>query len=88
MVVAEARTIKSGSEYNHLFPKPQGEHKVIRRDANLAHTLDLISQVVHTTLPDTTHIAPKLKAATVRETCRNIWHFGQPHPLPKRRCRH
>lgn len=79
MEVLQSRHIKSGAGFNHLFPRPKGEHQVIERDANLAHTLHLIAAVVRKTLPDTARIAPKLRGDTLRETSRKIWDFVVDH---------
>lgn len=75
MEVASKRTIKSGSEFDRLFPVAHGGTKVIQRAADLSHTMNLINHVVDTTLPDTIKIAKHLKGATLRQTAENIWWF-------------
>jgi len=69
------RHIQNGKEYNHLFPKPEGENKIIKRVANLDDTLELMKQITATTLEDTAEIAELLKAPNQKQTCSNIWHF-------------
>ena len=73
------RYIKSGAEYNHLFPKPQGEEIEIKREADVSATVAFIPQVVYETLHDTHKIAKLLKGNTLDETCNNIWHFVYDH---------
>jgi hypothetical protein len=73
------RHIKSGAEFNHLFPKPQGEEIEIKREADVSETVAFIPQVVLETLHDTNKIAKLLKGNTLDETCSNIWHFVYDH---------
>jgi len=70
------RHIKSGDEYNHLFPSAEGEFITIQKNAStLDHTLPLMKKVVSQTLDDTVEIAKMLKADTEKQTCQNIWEF-------------
>ena len=73
------RHIKSGAEFNHLFPKPIGEEVEIKRDADVSATVAFIPQVVLETLHDTNKISKLLKGNTLDETCSNIWHFVYNH---------
>ena len=73
------RQIKSGAEFNHLFPKPIGEEVEIKRDADVSATVAFIPQVVLETLHDTNRIAKLLNGNTLDETCSNIWHFVYNH---------
>lgn len=73
------RQIKSGVEFNHLFPKPIGEEVEIKRDADVSATVAFIPQVVLETLHDTNRISQLLKGDTLDETCSNIWHFVYNH---------
>jgi hypothetical protein len=73
------RQIKSGAEFNHLFPKPIGDEVEIKRDADVSETVAFIPQVVFETLGDTSRIAKLLKGNTINETCENIWHFVYEH---------
>ena len=70
------RHIKSGDEYNHLFPSAQGEYITVQKNAStLDHTIPLMKKVVAETLDDTVEIAKLLKADTEKQTCQNIWEF-------------
>lgn len=61
--------------YGQYFPDFKPSTKTIREDAGLEDTLELIPQVVATTLEQTKAIAPTLKGRDAVETCRNIWEF-------------
>ena len=73
------RHIKSGAEFNHLFPNPMGDEILIKADAGVSETVAFIPKVVFETLPDTIKISKLLKADTLDETCSNIWHFVYNH---------
>lgn len=73
------RRIKSGAEFEHLFPVPFVEDIEIKKDADVSATIAFIPEVVLDTLDDTAKIAEKLKGRTLNETCENIWHFVYEH---------
>lgn len=73
------RHIKNGKEFNRFFPIPKGENIVVKRVAQLEDTIDLMKNVVNTTLVDTVQIAQYLKGSTEYETCKNIWNFCFDH---------
>jgi hypothetical protein len=78
----EARTkrnIKSGSEYDDLFPKSEGTDKKVKGNADVNDTVAFIPKVVHETLDQTKDISKKLKGSNVYGTCSNIWHFVYHH---------
>jgi hypothetical protein len=73
------KSIRSGEEYNHLFPKATLEVITKKKGATVSDTVKFIPKVVRETLWQTERIAPQLKGATLYETCRNIWHFLYEH---------
>jgi hypothetical protein len=73
------RQIKSGKEYDHLFPKAEGNNSTIRKNANVYHTVEFIPKVVQETLHQTKLLAEHLKRNNIYETCKNIWHFVYEH---------
>ena len=79
MINTAKRNIKSGAEYEHLFPKPEGEDIMVKQDATVADTIEFIPQAVRDTLEDTKLIALALKGKTLYETCANIWNFVYTH---------
>jgi hypothetical protein len=73
------RNVKSGTEFDALFPRAEGKVLTIKRNATLDNTLTFIPKVVHSTLSQTQKIAQRLKGKTLYETCSNIWHFTYEH---------
>lgn len=67
--------VKSGKEYDHLFPKAMLTTITKKEGATVADTIRFIPQVVNDTLFHTKKIALVLKGDSVIETCRNIWQF-------------
>ncbi len=79
MEATKKRHIKSGKEYDHLFPIAEGSNSTIRKNANVYHTVDFIPRVVNETLYQTKSLAEQLKTNNTYETCKNIWHFVYEH---------
>ena len=81
MQAQKERTIKSGEQYNKLFPRSIRQDKVIRSEgkAQLHHTINLIKQIVQETKGDTRLLANYLEGESLPETCRNIWNFVYQH---------
>jgi hypothetical protein len=73
------RNIRSGEEYNHLFPKAEGTTSTIRKNADVTHTVAFIPKVVNETLVHTKALSKILKGTTTYESCSNIWHFVYGH---------
>jgi hypothetical protein len=73
------RQIKSGKQYNHLFPQPLRRDPIVKRNAGVLDTVQLVKQVVRETLADTEQLAPLLTGRSLDETCRNIWQFVYDH---------
>jgi len=79
MEATKKRKIKSGEEFEHLFPKPKFLDPTIKKGASVYDTVRFIPQVVRETLFQTAKLAPLLKGNTVEETCKNIWDFVYTH---------
>lgn len=79
MEATKKRKIKSGEEYDHLFPKPLFLDPTIKKGATVNDTVRFIPQVVRETLSQTSKLAPLLKGNNVYETCKNIWEFVYHH---------
>lgn len=71
--------VRSGKEYDHLFPKAMLATITKKQSATVADTIRFIPKVVRETLFHTEKIAKVLKGRNVRETCSNIWHFVYDH---------
>lgn len=79
MEATKKRHIKSGREYDHLFPSADGDNATIRPNANVYDTVAFIPKVVNETLYQTKQLAEHLKANNTYETCKNIWQFVFEH---------
>ncbi|MBS1586518.1 MAG: hypothetical protein JSS82_13335 [Bacteroidetes bacterium] len=79
MEARKQRTIKSGTEYDHLFPAANVDTHTVMKNAGVGDTVAFIPKVVHKTLDHTKKIAGILKGNSDYETCRNIWHFVYGH---------
>ena len=79
MEARKQRTIKSGAEYDHLFPKANVDTNTVMKNAGVGDTVAFIPKVVKKTLDQTKGIASVLKGKNDYETCRNIWHFVYSH---------
>jgi hypothetical protein len=75
----ETIQVKSGVEYDPLFPRAMLTTIVKKEGATVADTIKFIPKVVDDTLFHTSRIAKVLKGRTVYETCRNIWQFVYDH---------
>lgn len=71
--------VRSGKEYDHLFPRAMLTSITKKQGATVADTIKFIPTVVRDTLFHTEKIAKVLKGDNIRETCSNIWHFVYEH---------
>jgi hypothetical protein len=71
--------VRSGKEYDHLFPRAMLTSITKKQGATVADTIKFIPTVVRDTLFHTEKIAKVLKGDNIRETCSNIWHFVYNH---------
>lgn len=76
---AGRRVIRSGRQFDHLFPEVKGKNVLKLEDAELKDTIDLMQKVISDTRVDTAELAHLLKAQTLKQTCRNIWDFSFNH---------
>ena len=79
MEAKKRRIIKSGMEYDHLFPSANVVTDTILTNAGVTDTVAFIPKVVNQTLNHTKGIAGILKGRNDYDTCRNIWHFVYNH---------
>lgn len=80
----QKRKIKSGREFDQLFPPPSKQDVTIKQTGDVEDTLKLIRKTVPTSRWQTQAIAEKLRGKTLEETCSNIWHFVYDHIQYKR----
>ena len=74
-ITSGPRSIRDGRGYDRYFPKPAERDRIIIKDGEVEDTVELMEKVVHKYLVDTARIAPLLKRATTKETCKAIWDF-------------
>src|SRR6187200_2015940 len=84
MEAAGGRRVRSGKEYEDLFPSPTGNDSTIKKDADVGNTVKFIQEQVPKTLNQTKAIAEILKGTNLEETCSKIWHFTYDH-IPYKR---
>jgi len=70
-----ARIIKSGNQFNHLFREVSGKTVIRKRFAQLSDTVQLMQEVIATTLKDTEGLAKLLKRDSQKASCKAIWDF-------------
>ncbi|MEN7551864.1 transglutaminase-like domain-containing protein [Rapidithrix thailandica] len=77
MVATGKREIRSGREYNRLFPsfsELEGTDKILQH-GDVFDTLNLIEKIVKETLGDTRKLAGHLKGKYLETTTKNIFDF-------------
>ncbi|MEN7547817.1 transglutaminase-like domain-containing protein [Rapidithrix thailandica] len=81
MVATGKREIRSGREYNRLFPsfsELEGTDKILQH-GDVFDTLNLIEKIVKETLGDTKKLARHLKGKDLETTTKNIFDFIYRH---------
>jgi len=78
-VVKTRRRIKEIAPYLHLVPKPAGENKTVKHNANVYDTVKFIPQVVKATLNQSRQLARYLLDKDIKRTCQNIWKWIYDH---------
>lgn len=78
-VQSGSRSIRGGNEYEHLFPIPDRQDKIIIKDGEVDDTVQLMAKVVWRYIDDTKKLASKLKRNSLEATCRGIWEFIYHH---------
>lgn len=71
--------VKSGRQYEYLFPKATVTTSIKKESASVDDTLKFIPIVVNETLDQTKAISQQLKGDTLYQTCKNIWQFVYEH---------
>lgn len=79
LVASHKRKIKSGNQYNHLFPESKGASTIRNPNGSVYETLDYMQDIVRRTLYQTQKIARLLKGKTLEQTCRNVFNFCYQH---------
>lgn len=79
----EAKTqhiLKSGWEYDHLFPKALFTEKTIKKNALVEDTVEFIPKVIgNTRWQVKRYVDQELKHLPIFEACKKLWHFVKEH---------
>jgi hypothetical protein len=78
------RRVRSGKEYDHLFPRPEGRDITQKKNADVSDTVKFIQDIVPATLGQTKKIASLKKGKSLGQTCSNYWEFVYEH-IPYKR---
>lgn len=77
---AGKRNIKSGAEYDHLFPRARMRDTRVKRGAILEDTINFIPIAVQRTRWQTKeYVDQELRGLSVRQVCEKLWHFLYNH---------
>lgn len=80
LTATHERDIKSGIEYNHLFPAASGQYAIVKKTADVNDTIHLMREIVANTLNDTKALYNQvLKTNDSYQYCENIWNFLYNH---------
>jgi hypothetical protein len=79
MEAAKRRNIRSGAQYDHLFPGAEVDTHTGLKNAGVGDTVSFIPRVVSKTLAHTKGLAGIARGRNDYETCRNIWQFVYDH---------
>jgi hypothetical protein len=78
LVASFQRQIKSGNQFNKLFPKPDFSDTLLQ-EGNVNDTVHLMGKYIQKYKSDTAKLAPILKGKSLEETLRNNWNFVYNH---------
>lgn len=72
--------IKSGKQYDHLFPQALFSEKTVKRNAKLEDTLAFIPEVIFKTNWQVEQFVNReLKHLSLEQACQRLWHFVKNH---------
>lgn len=72
--------VKSGTEYDHYFPKANGTTILKKKNATVSDTIQLIPAIIRETAWQTRRFAHGyIKGKTLEETCQRLWTFVFEH---------
>lgn len=74
-----ARKLRSGREYDPLFPRPSGKDREVKREASVGDTVHFIKDKAPENVWQTKAVARLLKGRNLQDTCRNVWNFVYQH---------
>jgi hypothetical protein len=82
---AKERIVKSGWEYDHLFPKAINVDKTVKKSANVEDTVAFIPKVIaNTRWQVASFVNQELKSLPLVNACQKLWGFVYDHIAYKR----
>lgn len=79
MIAANGRRVRSGKEFEDLFPPATGNDLTIKKSADVSDTVKFIQDKVPEIAWQTEKFARYIKGKTLEESCSNIWHWVYDH---------
>jgi hypothetical protein len=76
---AEKRQVRSGSQYDYLFPRAELVNSTVKRGATVSDTVKFIPKVVGETKWQTEKLSQLVKDGSTHDTCKNIWDWVYNH---------
>lgn len=73
------RRLRSGKEFDPLFPRPSGRDHEVKRQASVGDTVHFIREQAPKNVWQTKAIAQRLQRNTLEATCRAVWNFVYDH---------
>ena len=73
------RRVRSGKEYDYLFPPATGKDITVKKSADVADTVSFIQDNIPKTTWQTKKLAQFIKGRNLNETCSKLWHFLYEH---------
>ncbi len=73
------RRVRSGKEYDYLFPPATGNDITVKKSADVADTVSFIQNNIPKTTWQTKKLAQFVKGRNLNETCSKLWHFLYEH---------
>lgn len=80
MEATRKRQIRSGSQYDHLFPRATLQDITVKKGANVYDTVKFIPKVVKAKSWQTSaFVKQELKGLNTYDACKKLWHFIYQH---------
>lgn len=73
------RKVRSGKEYDYLFPPATGKDITVKKSADVSDTVSFIQENIPKTTWQTKKLAQFVKGRTLNDTCSKLWHFLYEH---------
>jgi hypothetical protein len=75
LVSTTVKQLDRSTKYDHLFPQPDWQQTIVRRDGLVTDVVKDMKKVIFDYRNQTKEFAPFMRGKNIYETCRNIWNF-------------